>query len=193
MVESKAFDIVRNKQKIRKEILTRLRSQDSGERLIKSSKIKEQLFKDEYFKRAESVMFYVSKEYEVDTEAMIEEALAIGKRVMVPVTETRTKNLIPSEIKDPKSQFCKGPFGIHEPKKEHIKKADLDKIDLIIVPGVAFDKHGNRLGHGEGYFDRFLKSLPKKVPAIGLAYDFQLVERIETLSWDIPVTKVITA
>ena len=64
---------------------------------------------------------------------------------------------------------------------------------MVIVPGIAFDKDGNRIGHGGGYFDRFLKNLPKKIPTIGLAFKFQLIERIKTLHWDVPVTEVITA
>jgi len=184
---------IENKAKIRKEILARLRSQVNTERIVKSDKIKRRLFKEKCFKNAESVMFYVSKSYEVDTSSMIEEALKKGKRVIVPVTNPKEKKLIPSEIKCPSKDLAKGLFGIREPKKECIKAVDIKDIDMVIVPGIAFDDKGNRIGHGQGYFDRFLKHLPKKTPTIGLAFKLQLVRRIKALPWDIPVTKLITA
>ena len=185
--------VMEEKAKIRREILEKLRSQDNKTRSVKSQQIKRRLFEDSSFQAAKSVMFYVAKAYEVDTKDMIEEAIAIGKKVIIPVTEPKKKRLIPSEIKNPKKELVKGAFGIYEPKKEYMRAVDIKDIDMVIVPGVAFDKKGNRIGHGQGYFDRFLKDLPKRLPAIGLAFKFQLVERIKTLSWDIPVTKVITA
>lgn len=181
------------KGKIRKDILAILRSQEESERAIKSEQIKRRLFQDKSFQQAESVMFYMPKSYEVDTIGMIEEALGLGKRVIIPVTKTQKKSLIPSEIKDPKKELVKGPFGIYEPKREHMKAMDPKDIDVVIVPGIAFDKKGNRIGHGQGYFDRFLKNLPSKTPTIGLAFKLQLVRKISAFPWDIPVTKLITA
>jgi len=185
--------IRKEKENLRSQILEKLRSKDPQERLTESREIKRRLFQEESFQRAKCIMFYASKEYEVDTTDMIEGALSLGKRVVLPVTETQKKRLIPSEIKDPKADLTKGAFGIYEPKREKMKAVDLKDIDMIVVPGVVFDKKGNRIGHGKGYFDRFLKSLPKKIPTIALAFRCQLLERIKTLSWDVSVTKVITA
>ncbi len=181
------------KDKIRKDILAILRSQKDSERAIKSERIKKKLFQDKSFQQAEFIMFYVAKSYEVDTIGMIEETLELGKRVIIPVTKTHEKSLIPSEIKDPKKELARGPFGIYEPKREYMKAVDPKDIDVVIVPGVAFDKKGNRIGHGRGYFDRFLKNLPSKTPTIGLAFKLQLVRKISTFPWDTPVTKLITA
>jgi len=181
------------KDQIRKEILVKLRLQDQLERITRSKDIKRRLFQESSFKSANSIMFYMAKSYEVDTKAMIDEALTIGKKVIIPVTDTQEKRLIPSEIKDPQTELIKGPFGIYEPKKETMNAVKTDDIEVVIVPGIAFDAKGNRIGHGEGYFDRFLKYLPKSTPTIGLGFIFQLVDKIDTLSWDIPVAKVITA
>ena len=69
-----------------------------------------------------------------------------------------------------------------------------DEIELIVVPGIAFDRNGNRIGRGQGYYDRFLAGYRHKgVPFIGLAFDFQVVQKIPSLPHDIPVTKLITA
>ncbi|NQT95191.1 MAG: 5-formyltetrahydrofolate cyclo-ligase [Candidatus Omnitrophica bacterium] len=184
---------MKEKDKIRKEILAKLRSLDEKERSISCIEIKGRLFVDNDFKKAESIMFYISKDYEVDTWSMIEDALKLGKRIIVPVTDVAKKSLILSEITGLKGQLQKGPYGIYEPKKESMKAVKIEDIDMVVVPGIAFDKKGNRIGHGGGYFDRFLKNLPKKIPTIGLAFSCQIVDRIKTLSWDIPVTKVITA
>jgi len=109
------------------------------------------------------------------------------------VTDVQKKELILSEVADLKKQLQRGPYGIYEPKKEYRKTVHIKNIDTVIVPGVAFDKDNNRIGHGGGYFDKFLKNLPDKIPTIGLAFKLQIVDRIKTLSWDIPVTKIITA
>ena len=81
-------------------------------------------------------------------------------------------------------------YGILEPKKDKIKNISSDKIDLIIVPGVAFDLKGNRMGHGKGYYDRFLNLV--KSTSIGLAFEFQIIENIPVESHDKPIDMIIT-
>jgi 5-formyltetrahydrofolate cyclo-ligase len=189
----KSDTIKAGKTSIRREILAKLFSQSRRERSERSKEIKRRLFKESSFQKAKKIMFYVSLDYEVDTRGMIRDAIRSGKRVIVPVTDNRGKILIPSEITDPKRDLEKGPFGIYEPKREYIKAVRKKDIDMVIVPGVAFDREGNRIGHGGGYYDIFLKDLPKKTPTIGLAFKAQLLKRINTTSRDIPVTKVITA
>ena len=73
-----------------------------------------------------------------------------------------------------------------------IVRYPLDEIDLSIIPGVAFDKKNHRLGRGAGYYDRFLSSLPRKIPSIGLAFDFQIVASFPLQEHDVPVSRVIT-
>ena len=184
---------ISKKDKIRKETLERLHSQGSFDKKRKSAEIKNKLLNDSAFKSSQTIMFYVSKDYEVDTEAMIKEALKMKKRIAIPVTLTGEKKIIPSEIKNPEAELEKGPFGIKQPKKEYIRPVPTDEIDLVITPGVAFDNKGNRLGHGKGYYDSFLKTLPAKTLTVALAFDFQVVGEVPTLSWDVPVKKIISA
>jgi len=181
------------KHKIRKHIKEKIEEYSPLEKSRKSGIIKARLFNEEDFKKAKVVMFYVSLKDEVDTLIMIDEALKAGKRVCVPVILKEEKKLIAGEIhnrlKDLESQH----FGVYQPMHDRVKEVPLDDIDLVVVPGVAFDKRNIRLGRGHGYYDRFLSGLPKTAKAIGLAFDFQVVENLPNDPHDIPVSKTITA
>jgi len=181
------------KHKIRKEIKEKIRSYSELEKTEKSGIIKRKLFNEEEFKRSKVVMFYVSLKDEVNTLDMIDEAIKMGKRVCVPVILKEEKRLIAGEIKDRMSDLAKQHFGIYQPMQGKVREVPLKDIDLVVVPGMAFDKNNVRLGRGHGYYDRFLCSLPKKTKAIGLSFDFQVVEDLPRDPHDIPVWKTITA
>lgn len=181
-----------DKQEIRKEISRKLKEQDQEEKKLKSEAIEKKLFSCEIFKRAHVVMFYISKEEEVDTHHMIKEAFRRGKKVIVPYSVSETKKIIASELQDPEKDLEIGPYGIHQPKKESIKEVPLDNIDLVIVPGVAYDEKNYRLGRGKGYYDRFLRKLSSGTVTVGICFDFQLVKDLPKDEHDFPVSKIIT-
>ena len=179
------------KDKVRKEILAKLRRQRDKERIEKSKLIKEKLFSLKDFKEANNIMCYISLGGEVDTTEIIKGALKLGKRVFTPFIEGERLGI--SELRDPDKDLEKGPFGILQAKKGDFCAApSAAELDLVLVPGVAFDKKGNRLGRGKGYFDRFLKELPQAAKTIGLAFDAQILKSIPADSDDIPVSLVIT-
>ena len=179
------------KKNIRKEILEKLHDISREEKERKVEKLKEELFSLGEFKKAKCVMFYVSKHYEVDTHKMIDESIAMGKKVVVPITLKEEKTLKPSELKDREKELIKGHYGIHQPHEKHIRPVSPKEVDFMIVPGIAFDKAGHRLGHGEGYYDRFLEKVLPGIFTVGLAFDFQVVEELPRHDTDIPVDKVI--
>lgn len=181
------------KQQIRRKIKNLLKSHSELEKSKKSGIIKKKLFNEEEFKKAKVVMFYVSLEDEVDTLSMIDEALEMGKRVCVPVILKEERRLIAGEIKDRHEELESQHFGICQPNRDRVKEVPLEDIDLVIVPGIAFDKKNLRLGRGHGYYDRFLCCLPRRTKTIGLAFDFQVVENLPKDPHDIPVWKTITA
>jgi 5-formyltetrahydrofolate cyclo-ligase len=181
------------KNKIRSHIKDKLNNHSELEKSEKSGIIKGKLFNEEAFREAKVVMFYVSLKDEVDTMSMIDEAIGIGKRVCVPVIIKEEKRLIAGEIKDRTADLEKQHFGIYQPKKGHVTEVPLEDIDLIVVPGIAFDKKNVRLGRGHGYYDRFLCAVPNKTRTIGLAFGFQVVEDLPQDSHDIPVWKTITS
>ena len=181
------------KHKIRNEIKAKIKSYSELEKSDKSDIIKCKLFSEEEFKKARLVMFYVSLKDEVNTLDMIDEALKAGKRVCVPVILKEEKRLIAGEIKDRKKDLERQHFGIYQPKAGLVKEVPLENIDLVVVPGIAFDHFNVRLGRGHGYYDRLLCALPNKTSTIGLAFDFQVVEKLPKDPHDIPVSKTITA
>ena len=181
------------KHKIRKEIRRKFKAYSFLEKSRKSAIIGHKLFNEEVFKKARVVMFYVSLKDEVNTLSMIDEALSAGTRVAVPVILKEEKRLIAGEIGNRSQDLESQHFGIYQPKEGRVKEVPLEDIDLVIVPGIAFDKHNVRLGRGHGYYDRFLCALPNKTKTIGLAFDFQVVENLPKDSHDVPVSKTITA
>ena len=158
----------------------------------KSKTIKERLFKLKDFNLAEKIMFYLSFRNEVSTELMIKKALKRGKRIVVPSSDKENKDLPLSEIKDYQQELKTGTYGILEPKEEYRRRVMKKELDLIIVPGVGFDKSGNRIGYGAGYYDRFLNSIFLHTPKIALAYEIQLIDKIIVDQYDIPVDKIVT-
>ncbi|MBI2650914.1 5-formyltetrahydrofolate cyclo-ligase [Candidatus Woesearchaeota archaeon] len=111
------------------------------------------------------------------------------KNIIVPYTAKG--NLRLSELKK-FSELEQKKFGILEPKKEFIRKFNLKELDLVIVPGIVFDKNRHRIGYGYGYYDRFLKNLSNHVIKIGIAFEFQLVDKIPHEMHDVAMDIVIT-
>ena len=181
------------KHKIRAHIKEKIKTYSELEKSRKSDIIRDRLFNEEVFKKAKVVMFYVSLKDEVNTLSMIDEALKTGKRVAVPVILREEKRLIAGEIGNRKEDLESQHFGIYQPKEGRVREVPLENIDLVIVPGIAFDKYNVRLGRGHGYYDRFLCALPNKTKTIGLAFDFQVVPNLPKDSHDVPVWKTITA
>jgi len=181
------------KEVLRKKMKTKIRSQKGSERRQRSSAIRKKLFLNEDFLKSKCVMLYCSKGTgEVETSSIIKKALKMGKKVVLPVTLVKDRNIKPVYLRDMMS-LKKGPYGIYEPKAgSSARPAALEDIDLVIVPGLAFDRKNNRIGRGKGYYDNFLKCLPRRRSKIGLGFRFQLFDKIPTTKRDIPLTNVIT-
>ncbi len=182
-----------SKQALRKNILKQLRIQKEDTRLKKSQTIQTELFSLPEFKKAKTILFYVASSTEVQTLDMIKKALGKGKKILVPVCNKKKNKITPCFLSNPDTELARGAYGIPEPKCKI--PLNLASLDLVIVPGVAFDKKGNRLGRGLGYYDRFLRDLPAELPKIGLAFDFQVLKNLQSIvePRDFPVDKVICA
>ena len=178
------------KRQLRNILLTRLKKQTEQQRERKSKLIERKLIKQEEFVRAKRILFYLAFDGEVKTENMINKARELGKEIYVPICDTEKKALRPCVFKNG-ALLQKGPYQILEPR---IKiDSPLEKLDLVLVPALGFDKNGNRLGRGIGYYDRLLKKASGRVHSIGLAFDFQVLNKLPFFSHDVSVTKVISA
>ncbi len=176
------------KAQIRSKILLKLKTQKEEDRNRKSKLIQDKLLRNKVFRKAKIVMFYIAFGGEVNTEEMIKEAKKIGKLICVPICRKDKETMQPAILED-HAKLKVGPYGVWEPVAETlVQPADLD---LIITPGLAFDKKGNRLGRGKGYYDRFLSKLSNRAPSIGLAFDFQILPLVPTTCYDVSVKKII--
>ncbi len=157
----------------------------------KSILIRHNLFGIKQFKQAMTVMFYLSFRNEVQTPLMVRQALHEGKRVGVPVVCNNTKQLLISELHDLDNELRPGSFGILEPKPQFVRPMELSQIELVILPGVAFDELGHRLGYGGGYYDKLLEQADNQL-LFGLAYESQVVSALPTLPHDVKVNMLVT-
>lgn len=181
-----------SKQKIREEIKGWRNSLPDWDLTRRSVLVGERLFDLPEFKKAETIMIYNSKASEVKTDIMVQRALAMGKTVTVPVMNTLEYCLFLSEMHDPVEELEEGAFKVPEPKEEYIRPVNSHTVDIFVLPGVAFDIRGNRLGFGGGYFDKLLKQTKKGALFVGMSFSDQLVAEIPSTPHDIPVHRVIT-
>ncbi|MBD3330574.1 5-formyltetrahydrofolate cyclo-ligase [Candidatus Peregrinibacteria bacterium] len=178
------MDTKSKKKLLRKKLLNLRATYDKDESKIKSSVIFDKVLSHPLFRRAQNVLFYVPIKNEVDTINLINEALKT-KSVYLPKTKINGEISVHkiSGLED----TSEGKYGIPEPTTA---ETDSQILDLIIVPGVAFDSDFNRIGFGKGYYDKFLKKL--KCPKIALAYDFQIIKNIPAQEHDQKIDIIIT-
>lgn len=138
----------------------------------------------------DAVMLYLNMRSEVETLGLLEALLDSGKLVCAPVVDTEHLELVPRRIQEPSTAFARHPYGMLEPS-EACPLFPTEHLQLIVVPGIAFDRKGYRLGYGKGFYDRFLVKCPHAV-VIGLAYGVQLVEDTFPQAWDVPVQHIFT-
>jgi 5-formyltetrahydrofolate cyclo-ligase len=155
-----------------------------------SRKIEENLFSCKDFLNRDYVLYYLSFGKEVRTDSMIEHSLRLGKAVYVPRIIKNKNKLEACEINSLETGFDINAFGIREPAE--VPAVLLNKIDVIVTPGLAFDSSGGRIGFGGGYYDRLFMELPGNSLRIGIAYDFQIVGSLHQDVWDKKVQKVFT-
>ncbi|MGL5479875.1 MAG: 5-formyltetrahydrofolate cyclo-ligase [Clostridium sp.] len=176
-----------NKKNIRKSIIAK-RDLKKEENSLNDSKIFNNLISLNSYKRAKKVFIYIGFGSEINTKSLIEIMLKEGKEVFVP--KVLEEEMIALKITS-LNNLIESKFKILEPIGE---KSDIDgeEFDLIIMPGVAFDRSGNRIGYGKGYYDKYLKDIKSDIKKIALAYELQLIEEIETEEHDLKVDSIIT-
>lgn len=180
-----------SKTELRKVVLARRRELTNRDE--RSLRISERLQSLDRWGDAERIAFYIDIRTEVVTRQLLRKTLRDRGRVIVPYCSQEQLLLASIESWD---ELAPGAFGVLEPKLwvqkspvRHIAPAD---VELVLVPGVAFDFRGGRLGYGKGYYDRLLTCLPSNCLRIGLAFECQLIERIPVEAHDEPMDLVVT-
>lgn len=144
------------------------------------------------WEEAGGILLYVSVGREVETRPLIELALQAGKAVFAPKVDGATRRLLLGRVEDPQQDLVPGPFqAIPEPREAWPAEAVAQRVDLVLVPGLAFDRFGHRVGYGAGYYDRLLAQLPPGVARLGLLYAGQLVPRCPATPADQPLDGLV--
>ena len=138
-------------------------------------------------------MWYVDVRDEAQTRQVLPEALQSGKRIVIPYCVDGELELFHLESMD---ELEIGMYKILEPRSElrsvAAKRVDVKELDLIVVPGVAFDARGGRTGHGKGYYDKLLQNAKPETPLVSLAFECQMFDEIPMQAHDIFMDKVVT-
>jgi len=182
---------IKNEKKTIRAAMLRIRSELDPDTVREySSAIQRRILESQIFKISSVIMAYMPIKNEIRTELLIRAGLDSGKTVLLPrVKDSETMEAVP--IKDLDADLQSGAMGIMEPRPS-IPAADPETIDLVILPGIAFDRRGFRLGFGAGYYDRFIPRLRKDCVLLAPAYSFQVLDHIPTSSFDQPIHWIVT-
>ena len=175
------------KKELRRMIREKKRAMTPGEIASRSARLGELLAESELYRSAKTIYGYLPYNQEVRTTPMLQRALDEGKKVAVPKCYGDEMRFI---YLDDLSNVEKGYAGIPEPIED--SPVAEDKTALVLMPGMAFDPQGHRIGYGGGFYDKFLAKEPDH-PTLALCYEFQLLEHLETEEYDIPVDLVLWA
>ena len=176
-----------DKKELRAAIRAQKRAMTEQEIESKSQRLTELFLATDAYRQAKTIYGYLPYNQEVRTEALLEQALRDGKRVAVPKCYGDEMRFI---YLDDLSKVEKGYCGIPEPVDD--EPVGDDPTALVLMPGLAFDEEGHRIGYGGGFYDKFLMQEPEH-PTLALCYDFQMLPELHTEEFDIPVDRVIWA
>lgn len=180
-----------DKKELRKHMLQKRNRLEENYRKQASAAITEAFLCSSAYQNSKTIFIYISYSSEVDTKEIITRAISDGKTVLVPLTDQVEKRMDAIQITDFNTQLCQSCCGILEPSFASTKPFPPEEIDLIIVPAVAFDRKGYRVGYGGGYYDRYL-SQARSAATIGLAYEESVIDEIPLEKHDQKVNCILT-
>ncbi|HAG09267.1 MAG TPA: 5-formyltetrahydrofolate cyclo-ligase [Desulfotomaculum sp.] len=180
------------KNDLRKKVLTLRKSLSINEVEEKSTLVLSNLLTLAAYQYAGTLMTYVDFQNEVGTKKLIDESLKRDKRVAVPFTDVANCRLIPSLLQHSWTELVPGTWGILEPAPDRLHPLKPEDLDLVVVPGIAFDFKGNRLGYGGGFYDRFLPQTRPDTVILALAFEFQIYPEICNRPHDYRMHFVVT-
>jgi len=183
---------IEEKNALRKQVLARRDQLGVAERRSLSERITKRLLALNSYGSASCVMAYASFGSEFETGDFIADALARGKTLVLPAVERNSRALQFYEVRDPARQLVAGVWGIRQPRADLCPVVPASQLDFVLVPGVAFTRHCQRLGYGGGYYDGFIRGLTRRPPLIAAAYSLQILPVLPVSERDQEVDRVIS-
>jgi 5-formyltetrahydrofolate cyclo-ligase len=180
------------KEQIRKDIAKTLNSLTEKQRTEKAKAIESKPFGFANFLEARIALLYIDGDNEVRTKSILKRAYDFNKIVVLPAFDPERLKVAILKVDHPDKDLVPGPRGVLEPNPARCKPVPLQKIDIAIIPGLAFDEKGARIGSGHGYYDRFIPDLPATTRKVALAFEEQIIPQVPTESHDKHVDIIIT-
>ncbi|MDG3087137.1 5-formyltetrahydrofolate cyclo-ligase [Vibrio hannami] len=186
---------MKNRTEIRKLIRSKRQSLSALEQTLAAEEVLQQLKSVPEINNAQRVAIYLSADGEIDTHPIIEYFWQQGKEVALPVLHPFSKGHLLFLRYTPDSPMCENKFNIPEPVLNQTEVIPVSQLDIVFTPLVAFDKTGNRMGMGGGYYDRTLEKWFKTGQGptpMGIAHNCQQIEKVPVEPWDVPLPVIIT-
>jgi 5-formyltetrahydrofolate cyclo-ligase len=178
-----------SKLALRRAVRAQLRKMSPAERETASAQARDLLQKQTVWRDAQSILFYAPMPQELDVWPLLVAALAAGKTAALPGFQAATARYTACIVKDATNDVHTGEFGIREPVARCLAQ-QVNKLDLVLVPGVAFDLHGRRLGRGKGFYDLLLATV--RGTTIGAAFEQQVVREVPVEPHDVYLNCILT-
>ena len=179
-----------HKKALRAQLRQRLQQLDAQDIHDRSQAAAQQLCQCKVFAKAQAVMLFLPMPHEVDAQPVAIRAWQMGKTVTVPLVSYEQKHMLPVEIRSLNEPMSTDRYGVRSPANG--QPLPIDMIDLVVVPGLAFDREGHRVGRGGGFYDRFLAQPVFKGVTCGLCFDDQLLQEVPVVSHDVPLHMLVT-
>ncbi len=189
--DDEAASVREQKRRIRGSILALRQELLEPERVARSQRVWEQVTALPCYQQSRVILGYMAFDKEVLTDGLLRQAMTSGKQVVLPVVRADRRRLALHAVRNLGRDVAPGYRGILEPHPLYTRSVAVAELELVLVPGVAFDLQGMRLGFGIGYYDRLLSELPQGIPTVGLAFDFQVVPRLPRQPHDIALDAIV--
>jgi 5-formyltetrahydrofolate cyclo-ligase len=180
------------KSQIREEIAQKFAALSAKEIAEKTAAIENRLFDFANFLESKITLLYVNNEHEVLTENIIKRAYVYNKIVVLPAYNAENFEMELKKVDNIEKDLVPGPRDILQPDESRCKDVPIDKIDIAIIPAVALDEKGGRIGSGKGYYDRLIPTLAITTRKVALAFEAQIVPQVPIESHDRHVDIIIT-
>lgn len=192
MPESAMEEIREKKQEIRDEITAKMKALAADEIAKKNKAIENRLFEFANFLEARIAMLYTPVTNEVDTMDIIKRSYMYNKIIVLPAFNPHQNKITLMKVDDVEKDLVQGPRGNTEPDKNRCKSVPFECLDIAVIPGVAMDEKGGRIGTGKGYYDRMIPELPSTTRKVGLVFENQIISMVPMEAHDKYVDIIIT-